>query len=289
MSEIKVTKINVDLFKDYLGKLIAFNKNIYIKINDSKVESRLYLTQKEAVKVIELNTEDIFEFKKPLDGELRMTLGNAKEIIMALGFFTEDNTKAQISESNMDAKAFVLENDQEKFRLYCLDPNFDHLTMEDHEVKAVFETKILNEDADSQHSYFANFELDHEMLKKIDSRLKISKDESKFAFKVQDGKAYIVTKNNELVISEDIEVMEKKDKDGNLVEMPDSVVLFRKYLSLLDKENYRVFLCSNKIIFESLTSNTKLAIAASSEEDDLEDINDLNDDLSDLDDLPMDL
>ena len=30
MNKIKVTKVNVDLFKDFLNKLIGFDKNVFI-------------------------------------------------------------------------------------------------------------------------------------------------------------------------------------------------------------------------------------------------------------------
>jgi len=290
MNEIKVIKVNVDLFKDFLNKLVNFDKNVFIKIGSEKITSHVYFPNKDAVKIVELNTDDVFEFKKPLEEEIKVAFYNAKEIISALNFFTSDNIKGKIQykdgkdDEGRSAVSFVLESDEEKFKLFCLDPNFNFVDMDDDEIEIVFETEDLN-DEESDHSYFANFELDHEMVKKIESRLKINKDESKFTFKVIGNKVFVITNNNELLISDDVEVVS---------EDMDSVTLFKKYLSLLDRENYRIFLCSNKIIFESLVSDSKLAIAASMEENDLDTIDDLNDadldnDLSDLDDLQINM
>lgn len=289
MSKIKLTKVNVDLFRDFLTKLSNFEKNVFIKIGKERVTSHVYFPNKDAVKVAELSTDDIFEFAKPLTEDIKVAFYNAKDIIAALSFFTSDNTSGEIEYSEEDdgnsAISFKLKSDQETFKLFCLDPNFSFIDMGDDEVDVVFETTELNDDDESDQIYFANFELDHEMIKKIESRLKINKDESKFTFKIDDGKVYIVTKNNELLISDDVEIIS---------EDMESVTLFKKYLNLLDKENYRIFLCSNKLIFESSISDTKLAIAASVDEDDLDDMEDLNDedldgDLKDLDNLPIDL
>lgn len=285
MNKIKVTKINVDLFKDFLTKLVSFDKNIFIKIDSDMVKSHLYLENKDAVKIVSVNTSDVFEFSKPLENEIKIVLQNAKDIITALNFFTTDNVKGEIMYSDspdgsLSATSFLLENDEEKFRLFCLDPNFGFIDMTDDEVNAVFETDALNTDPDSDQTYFVNFELTHDMLKKIDSRLRINKNESKFTFQIVGNKVLIVTKNYELTVSDKADVVSKE---------VENVTLFQKYLSLLDKENYRVFLCSNKIIFESQVSDTKLAIASSSEEADLDDMEDLNDDLSGLDDLEMDI
>ena len=39
------------------------------------------------------------------------------------------------------------------------------------------------------------------------------------------------------------------------------VTVYKKYLQLLDKENYRVLVCENKLVFKSLDTNTQLTVA----------------------------
>jgi phosphoglucomutase len=39
------------------------------------------------------------------------------------------------------------------------------------------------------------------------------------------------------------------------------VVIYKKYLNLLDKENYKVMVCENKVVFRSLDTNTHLTVA----------------------------
>ena len=40
-----------------------------------------------------------------------------------------------------------------------------------------------------------------------------------------------------------------------------SVKIYKKYFDILDKENYEVFVCENKIVFNSTTTDTHLCIA----------------------------
>jgi hypothetical protein len=39
------------------------------------------------------------------------------------------------------------------------------------------------------------------------------------------------------------------------------VVIYKKYLNLLDKENYKAIICENKVVFKSLDTNTHLTVA----------------------------
>jgi hypothetical protein len=46
------------------------------------------------------------------------------------------------------------------------------------------------------------------------------------------------------------------------------VVIYKKYLNLLDKENYRVVVCDNKVVFRSLDTNTLLTVAVAITDED---------------------
>jgi uncharacterized ubiquitin-like protein YukD len=145
--------------------------------------------------------------------------------------------------------------------------------MTNDEIAVTFATTEMNE-SDGNEKYFASFDLRFAMLEKIRKRLAINKDETKFTFKISNGCVYIVTRNNELLISDEVNVI-----DDSITE----ITLFKKYLTLLDREAYKLHLCTNKIVFSSLTSESKLAIATSIQEDDLEDESDLNDVVDEVD------
>ena len=286
--EIKLTSVKVDLLKDFLGKLVNFDKNVFIKISPEITTSNVYFPNKDAVKIVEESTDSLFSFSQPLTEDIKVAFYNAKDIMTALNFFSgSDNVEGRIecvedkSSHGLTAESFLLKNKDEKFKLFCLDPNFSFIDMTDDEIVSTFATDDLNTEADSDQVYFANFEVNFDMIKKIESRLKLKKDEAKFTIKIIDKKAYIVTKNNELLVSEDVTVVSDK---------LDSVTLFKKYLSLLDRENYTIHLCSSKVIFASDVSDTKLAISSSLVDEDLdtmEDLNTVEEAFDDLDDLQL--
>ena len=46
------------------------------------------------------------------------------------------------------------------------------------------------------------------------------------------------------------------------------VVIYKKYINLLDKENYKVVVCANKVVFRSLDTNTHLTVAVAITDED---------------------
>jgi hypothetical protein len=46
------------------------------------------------------------------------------------------------------------------------------------------------------------------------------------------------------------------------------VIIYKKYINLLDKENYRVIVCDNKVVFRSLDTNTYLTVAVAITDED---------------------
>ena len=55
--------------------------------------------------------------------------------------------------------------------------------------------------------------------------------------------------------------------DSN-VEVGTKVVIYKKYINLLDKENYKVIVCDNKVVFRSLDTNTHLTVAVAITDED---------------------
>ena len=55
--------------------------------------------------------------------------------------------------------------------------------------------------------------------------------------------------------------------DSN-VEKGAKVVIYKKYINLLDKENYKVSVCENKVVFKSLDTNTHLTVAVAITDED---------------------
>ena len=52
------------------------------------------------------------------------------------------------------------------------------------------------------------------------------------------------------------------------VDVGTKVVIYKKYINLLDKENYKVIVCGNKVVFRSLDTNTHLTVAVAITDED---------------------
>jgi hypothetical protein len=256
--EIKLKRLDVELLKDLLGKLVCFDKPILITIDEKEVISHLHFPNRDAVKIVSYPTESVFGFDKPLKNKLKVRFYNAQSIIKALSYFSNENVTGVLNYSETPDKEFVVDvflvkNDQEKFKLFCVDENLQDNEMSEKDLNNAFSTSKITIDNETTQLAFASFELSNDIIQKLNSRLGLNKKETKFAFKVIDNNIYAITSNNEILISDNINILDEKQKE---------IFLFKKYLVLLDKESYNITLLNNKVVFQSITSNTKIAFAA---------------------------
>jgi hypothetical protein len=93
------------------------------------------------------------------------------------------------------------------------------------------------------------FEMTTDMIAQIKSLFSLDSDiDTVTIYKNKNGIG-VKGKNYENLLIED-------DSDEN-----GSVKIYKKYLDILDKEDYEVFVCENKIVFNSTTTDTHLCIA----------------------------
>jgi len=260
--ELKIKEIKVDEFKHFVKKLLAIDKYVFIKMNNKTINSTVYLPQKDAVKLVSFEVPDVFELEQPLDDMLRISFYEGPKIIESLSYF-DKNVQGKITYSQMDgeegyfASDFMIYDKKLSIKLSCADPALTFIDMPKDDIKRAF----------NRDNAVFKFKLRIDDLSKMISLFKLDKAEKDtFKLKFKDKVINLVGNNYDTILSERGETL-----DDELNE----VTVYKKYIPLLDKENYEVEICTNKIFLRSLDTNTLLTIALCASVEDDTDFDDI--------------
>ena len=106
----------------------------------------------------------------------------------------------------------------------------------------------------STDSSLFQFDLLTTQTDRIKSLFSLDKDEEVFTIYAKDGNIRVKGTSYDSIVCSQHSSDIVKEEDS-------SVVIYKKYLNLLDKENYQVIVCSNKVVFKSLDTDTVLTVA----------------------------
>jgi len=240
MQEIKFNRIDGQELSTFVKKLLPIDKFIFMKVGPEGTMSSVYLPERDAVKLVKQNTSEIFEGQ--LEEPVKVSFYNGSKVIEALGHFNGDVT-GRIKYSELDgemmASDFVIENDDLTINLACADPSLSFMEMTKDEMGRAFSTDAK----------LFQFDLLTTQVDRMKSLFALDKDEEVFTLYTSGDAVKIKGK------SYDSNVCHGAEGEGG------SVTIYKKYLGLLDKENYRVIVCSNKVVFRSLDTDTVLTVA----------------------------
>ena len=240
MQELKLKKIDGHELSTFVKKLLPIDKFIFMKIGAENTMSSVYLPERDAVKLVNQSTSEIFEatLKEPV----KVSFYNGSKVIDALSHFNGDIT-GSIRYTELDgelmASDFIIANSDLQIKLACADPSLSFMEMSKDETSRAFSTdnKIFH------------FDLLTTQTDRIKSLFSLDKDEEVFTLYTKDGAVRAKGKSYDTVICNGFE------GEGG------TVTVYKKYLNLIDKENYRVLACDNKIVFKSLDTSTMLTVA----------------------------
>lgn len=249
--ELKIKKINGIEFQAFVKKLLSIDKFIFMKLSPDQVTSSVYLPQKDAVKLTSLKTSEMFEIEEPAKSPIKISFFNGNKVIDALSHFGEEvSAKISYQKTGDDLVAtdFTVEDDNLKINLYCADPSLNFMEMTDDEIKRAFGAtgKVFS------------FELLTVHVDKMKSLFKLEDDKELFKFKASDKGVHVSGERYDAVLTHQVEI-----HDESVTE----VSIYKKYIPILDKENYKVVICENKVIFRSLDTNTVLTVAVAITDD----------------------
>lgn len=248
--EIKLEKIDSYEFSSFIKKLLPIDKFIFMKIGLTNTMSSVYLPERDAVKLVNVPTKELFgqDLKTPV----KVSFYNGTKVNDAISHFSGDMTgtiKYSEIDGEMMASDFTINGTDLKINLACADPSLSFMEMSKEEMERAFSTNTK----------LFEFDLLTTHVDRMKSLFNLEKEEEVFEIYLSD-KGVSVRGN-----SFDATLSHSFDGDSQI---GTKVTVYKKYLNLLDKENYRLVVCSNKLVFKSLDTNTLLTVAVAITDED---------------------
>ena len=240
--EIKIDKVDGYELSSFIKKLLPIDKFIFIKIGKNRTVSSVYFPERDAVKLVTVNSKDVFDAQ--VDSPIKVIFYNGHKVIDALSHFNGDiegSIKYNEYEGELMASDLILKNEDLEITISCADPSLSFMEMSKDEMSRAFapDGKLFEFDLLTTH------------VDRMKSLFNLDKDEEVFTLSTSDKGVNVNGLSFNTTITHTFESDIPKSE----------VVIYKKYLNLLDKENYKVIVCENKVVFKSLDTDTHLTIA----------------------------
>jgi len=243
--KITINKVDQNNFISFINRLKVIDTFVYFKIKDNVVQASAYLPQRDAVKHHRVPVEQMFQIEQalPTEKELKIAFFDATKITDAFKQFEYDSIQGEIefieNEDDFVATTFRIFNDELEITLACSEPSLGYKDLTDSQITSIFNTDEAN----------YKFNMDLSTLNKVKSLFGLDKEET---FSIEaNGKGVKLTGNT-------YNMLVTPDYDGKAGR---KVTLFKKYLNLLDKEDYTANVMDNRVVLRSNESETLLTIA----------------------------
>jgi hypothetical protein len=243
--KVTINKVDSNQFIGFVNRLKVIDSFVYFKIKDGVVQASAYLPQRDAVKHHRVPLEHVFQIADEIstDKELKVAFFDASKLTDAFKQFEYDSVQAEIefveNEEDFVATTFRIYNDELEITLACSDPSLGYKDLTDAQIQAIFNVEDAN----------FKFDIDYTTLNKVRSLFGLDKEET-FAIEAN-GKGVKLTGST-------YNMLVTPDYDGA---NGSKVTLFKKYLNLLDKEDYTANVMNNRVVLRSQDSETLLTIA----------------------------
>ena len=244
--KISISKVDSNNFIGFVNRLKVIDSFVYFKLKDGVVQASAYLPQRDAVKHHRMPISQVFQIEDgeiSTDKELKIALFDASKITDAFKQFDYDAISAEIefveNEEDCVATTFKIFNDELEITLACSEPSLGYKDLTDAQIQGIFNTEA---------STF-KFDLDYTSLAKVRNLFSLDKEET-FSINANGNGVKLLGKTYNMLVT--------PDYDG---ESGTNVTLFKKYLNLLDKEDYTAHVLDNRVVLRSNDSETLLTIA----------------------------
>tara|TARA_B100000519_G_C14241416_1_gene437518 strand:- start:227 stop:985 length:759 start_codon:yes stop_codon:yes gene_type:complete len=245
--KLKISKVHTGPFNKYIKKMLSVDKFVYLKIENDKIYSNVYLPQRDAVKVQQIDASTIFDFDtniSELDKPIKVSFFNGHKLADAFKHFGSDGIMGEITVTETDddliATQFTIYNDELSINLTCSDPSLGFMDLTEEQVNSIFDI--------STQSF--TFDIDADGIDRLTSLFALEKENDTFEIVYSDNSLRFKGDTYNALFNQ----IETGDESHTLK-------LYKKYLPLLDKETYKAVACNNKIVLYSEDSETQLTIA----------------------------
>jgi hypothetical protein len=243
--KITINKVDQNSFTSFINRLKVIDTFVYFKIKDGVVQASAYLPQRDAVKHHRVPVEHMFQIAEPIttEKELKIAFFDATKLTDAFKQFEYDSIQGEIefieNADDFVATSFRIFNDELEINLACSEPSLGYKDLTDSQIATIFNVEEAN----------YKFDMDLATLNKVKSLFGLDKEET---FSIEaNGKGVKLTGNT-------YNMLVTPDYDGKA---GGKVTLFKKYLNLLDKEDYTANVMDNRVVLRSNESETLLTIA----------------------------
>lgn len=242
--KLQINRVDQNSFVDFINRLKTIDTFLYFKLRKGQIHSAVYLPQRDAVKLHTVEITDLFSIDSllPEGKELKIAFFDAAKVLDALKMFQTDQIRGEFefieNDEDFVATTMRLFNDELEISLACSDPSLGFKDLTDTQLESIF---------DRSKSSF-DFTLDTTTLSKIRSLFALDKEET-----------FSISASNEEVRVKGKTYNYQANQGYNGTKA--TATLYKKYLNLLDREEYNVYVSSNKVVMKSNDSNTLLTIA----------------------------
>jgi len=246
---VKLKKINVTALAAYVNKLLNVDDFIYLTVKGINTSSLAYLPEKDAIKLQETSTIELFEAEDGEhgwpEGTLKIAFFNGAKFLEALKHFGGMNLTGEIAfqevgDNEYVATSFHLLADELKIRCLCSDPSLGFDDLSPDVIKNIF----------SVDDRVFEFEVEPFHIDKLRNLFKLEKEVTTFRVAVDNAGIKFKGDSYEILVSDQVQQ-----------ETPSEVIFYKKYVDLFDSESYKVAVCGNKGIFRSKDTSSVLSIA----------------------------
>ena len=241
--KVKITKVSVPHLSGLIKKMLLMDSSLYININDERVWSSVYTPTKDVVKSFGIPVSEVFTFEKPLTETIKLSFFSGSRLLNCIGHFDPHHLSIEVStfkdedEGVYYADKIILKDQKLKIDIHCQDISLGFTSMTDDQVKRAF---------DESTSIF-QFQFSKDDFSKITSLF--SMDKSELFQIIGDGDGiHIKTDAFDIIVDDSQKVNQTKKET------------FKHFFDKLDKENYDICVCENKLILKSQETSTLIAL-----------------------------
>ena len=134
MQELQINKIEALELQSFVKKLLSIDKFIFMKVSAEKTVSSVFLPQRDAVKLVSVDTKDLFDVEGTIDKTIKVSFFNGSKVIDALSHFNGEIKGTIVYQDYGDeyiATDFIVYDDNLKINLFCSDPSLSFMEMSD--------------------------------------------------------------------------------------------------------------------------------------------------------------
>ena len=153
--KLVVNRIDQHALSSFINRVKLIDSFIYMKMDQNRTTSAVYLPQRDAVKYHSVETNHVFQIENDswtnTDKEMKIAFFDGGKVIEAIKHFDHDAIQGEIefveNEEDFVASTFRIFNDELEITLSCSEPSLGYKDLTKDQISAIFskDGSIYNE------------------------------------------------------------------------------------------------------------------------------------------------